>query len=94
MLTAYACGSLVANRTEHAREALRSLEKLYPGEKMSILLQASIAAREGKGKEAVALLVNNANRLAVMKVQGQTAGAKNSAQRQRSQYTAVGRPWS
>ncbi len=69
VLTAYVCGSLVANRTEHAREALRSLENLYPGEEISVLLQASIAAREGKTKEALALLENNANRFAASPVQ-------------------------
>ena len=69
LLTAYACGSLVANKTEHAREALRSLEKLYPGEATPILLQASIAARVGKSKEALALLANNANRFAASPVE-------------------------
>ena len=62
VLAAYACGSLVANKTEHAREALRSLEKMYPGEMACILLQASISAREGKTKEAMAMLENNADR--------------------------------
>lgn len=89
VLTAYACGSLVANRTEHAREALRSLEKLYPGEKMSILLQASIAAREGKGKEAVALLVNNANRLAASPMQAVAVSLRAQLEGRSKEYLAA-----
>ena len=89
VLTAYASGSLVANRTEHAREALRSLEKMYPGEVMSVLLQASIAAREGKAKEAVALLVDNANRFAASPVQAVAVSLRAQLEGHAKEYLAA-----
>ena len=56
VLAAYACGSLAANKADHAREAVRSLETMYPGEALGSLLVASISAKEGKTKEAIVCL--------------------------------------
>jgi signal recognition particle subunit SRP72 len=62
ILGAYACGSLAANKTDHAREAARSLETLHPESPMGALIQSSIMAREGKTKEAISLVQSNAGR--------------------------------
>lgn len=56
VLSAYACGSLVANKADHAREAVRSLETMYPGDAVGSLLVAAISAKEGKTKDALACL--------------------------------------
>ena len=56
ILAAYAAGSLAANKTDHAREAVRSLETLYPGAPVGSLMNAAILARDGKTKEAVSAL--------------------------------------
>jgi len=56
LLTGYATAALVANKSDIAREAVRSLEKQYKGAAGVLLLQAALMARDGKVKEASALL--------------------------------------
>jgi len=57
ILATYAAGAIAANKVDHAREAVRSLETMYPGLPLGSLMQATILARDGKTKEAVAVLL-------------------------------------
>lgn len=56
ILAAYAAGSLAANKIDHAKEAVRSLETVYPGAPVGSLMNAAILARDGKTREAMTAL--------------------------------------
>lgn len=64
ILATYAAGSLAANKVDHAREAVRSLETLYPRAPVGFLMNAAILARDGKVKEAISILQSGENRYA------------------------------
>lgn len=63
MLASYACGLLAANKIDHAREAVRSLDTLYPGLALGLLMHAAILSRDGKMKEAITSLQGGEDRL-------------------------------
>eukprot|EP00889_Picochlorum_renovo_P001140 jgi/Picre1/28170/NNA_003576.t1 len=63
LLASYACGLLAANKIDHAREAVRSLETLYPGLALGVLMHAAILSRDGKMKEAISCLQGGEDRL-------------------------------
>lgn len=56
ILATYAAGSLASNKIDHAKEAVRSLETVYPGAPVGSLMNAAILARDGKTKEAMSTL--------------------------------------
>ena len=63
VLGIYACTCLAAHKNEHAREAVRSLDKLYPGTALGAMMHAAILARDGKIKEALTALDAGNSRL-------------------------------
>ena len=63
VLGVYACTCLSAHKNEHAREAVRSLDKLYPGTALGAMMHAAILARDGKIKEALAALETGSSRI-------------------------------
>ncbi|KAG7672384.1 putative Signal recognition particle subunit SRP72 [Nannochloris sp. 'desiccata'] len=56
LISGYASLAVGAGKQDVAREALRSLEKLYKGSTSGALLQAALLSRDGKVKEASAVL--------------------------------------
>jgi len=64
VISSYASAAVGAGKQDVAREALRSLEKLYKGSTSGALLQAALLSRDGKLKEASAVLNEVANALA------------------------------
>ncbi|KAL4446353.1 hypothetical protein ABPG77_003160 [Micractinium sp. CCAP 211/92] len=56
LLASYATAALLANRVDVAKEAVRSIEKQLSGAAITAMLQASLLSREGKAKEADAVL--------------------------------------
>jgi signal recognition particle subunit SRP72 len=64
VISSYASAAVGAGKQDIAREALRSLEKLYKGSTSGALLQAALLSRDGKVKEASAVLDEVASALA------------------------------
>jgi signal recognition particle subunit SRP72 len=64
LIGSYASAAVGAGKQDVAREALRSLEKLYKGSTSGALLQAALLSRDGKIKEASAVLTEVAGALA------------------------------
>ena len=56
LLGIYACTALTAHKTELSKEAMRSLDKIYPNSAVVPLVHGAILAREGKVKEASVFL--------------------------------------
>jgi signal recognition particle subunit SRP72 len=64
LISSYASSAVAAGKQDQAREALRSLEKLYKGSTSGALLHAALLSRDGKLKEASAVLDEVARALA------------------------------
>ena len=60
LLGTYTSCAIVSGKTDIAREALRSLDKFFKGSMTTALLQAALLARDGKSKEASAILEQHA----------------------------------
>ncbi|KAI7836263.1 hypothetical protein COHA_009853 [Chlorella ohadii] len=56
LLCSYAACALLAGKNDVAKEAVRSIDKQLSGSPAAAMLQASLLSREGKGKEADAVL--------------------------------------
>lgn len=63
MLGVYSCTALCAHKIEYAKEAARSMDKWYPDNILGTMLHASILARDGKVKEALAAIESTHTKL-------------------------------
>jgi signal recognition particle subunit SRP72 len=64
LISSYASAAVGAGKQDVAREALRSLDKMYKGSTSGALLHAALLSRDGKVKEASAVLNEVAGALA------------------------------